>query len=140
MVFSCPQGHVLTAEPSLAGQKVRCPVCQEILAAPAETIAPPTAILVGPPPTGGQPPPAAAIIPARAQVATFQEQLVEAVEYVPDEPRLCVCCYSRGDCAALMGVRWLPSRRLVPTIPERSKRLVQPKVMSADYRYERISH
>jgi hypothetical protein len=48
IIFRCSGGHSLSVDPSAAGKRVRCPVCQEILMAPID--APPAASQPIPPP------------------------------------------------------------------------------------------
>jgi hypothetical protein len=89
MIFSCSSGHVLTVNPSLAGQKVRCPICREIVEAPASaTPPPPEAILVGPPPSSLPPPPIAkrAPPPLPAELHTPVMPILEITEVLPEEP------------------------------------------------------
>jgi hypothetical protein len=66
MIFSCSNGHLLTVDPALAGRQVCCPLCKEILVAPAASeVKPPVAVLVGPSaaPGTGSPQPSASSAP-----------------------------------------------------------------------------
>src|SRR5438309_438049 len=87
MIFSCSSGHVLTAKAELAGQKVRCPICQEIVEAPPAGGAPlPMAILVGPPPVSGPAPPIALPAPLPQSCKAPALPVLEITEILPEEP------------------------------------------------------
>jgi hypothetical protein len=88
MIFSCSSGHVLTANLELAGQKVRCPICREVVEAPRVAAPPPVAILVGPPSASAPPPPLAHPVPPPLpqELKTQGMPVLEITEVLPEEP------------------------------------------------------
>jgi hypothetical protein len=78
---------MLTATAELSGQRVRCPICQEIMTAPTAAVPPPVAILVGPPPASGSRPPIALPVPPPLpkEPPTQGMPVLEITEVLPED-------------------------------------------------------
>jgi hypothetical protein len=87
ILFSCSRGHHLAVNPALAGQKVRCPVCLEVVAAPflALPVEEPTSTQQQKDPVAQPvPPPATEVLPPPAVPVTETFQPIAGLEF-PEE-------------------------------------------------------
>src|SRR5262249_51234518 len=67
LVFYCTRRHLLAVDPSVAGKRVRCPVCNEVMIAP---VASAPASEPTPPPAPVSPPPPPSPVPADPPTST----------------------------------------------------------------------